>query len=327
MVTPAKAAASSSDVPTATSIERLAGMNVINGMVSASGKAERRIAHGGSFGHGRISGGQPFCLRGHQELGVGGPEGDFVTGLRSRSGQIERTRKLDGIVSAKPVMPGQFLDEVRLFARTEFLTALFQGNALAPAERDRLALRLGELVGLPADVYAANNLRITKDRFRIEFLKDKNEVLGQYDGRYKTTAAKDGKTSEASGVIFPAVNNGSSKYAKEDLLIEETNYVKDSPVKDLEGWKWGGTTPFSDWPYMASINDVMARNPNFRVVIGVGYHDFTTTTGATEYAVAQSGWPKDRVRIAHYDGGHMAYSIEKSLKELMEDVRALISGK
>jgi hypothetical protein len=31
--------------------------------------------------------------------------------------------------------------------------------------------------------------------------------------------------------------------------------------------------------------------------------------------------------VAYYEGGHMAYSIEESLKQMMEDVRALISSR
>jgi hypothetical protein len=38
----------------------------------------------------------------------------------------------------------------------------------------------------------------------------------------------------------------------------------------------------------------MAANPEFRVIVGVGYHDAMTTVGASEYAVAQAGWPKER---------------------------------
>jgi carboxypeptidase C (cathepsin A) len=78
---------------------------------------------------------------------------------------------------------------------------------------------------------------------------------------------------------------------------------------------------------MAPINEVMAKNPTFRVIIGTGYHDLLTTIGVAEYALAQSGWPRDRARVAYYDGGHMAYTVEKSLKKLMDDVRAFVSGK
>ncbi|MHB8056214.1 MAG: S10 family peptidase, partial [Candidatus Aminicenantales bacterium] len=222
----------------------------------------------------------------------------------------------------------KFLDDVRLFARTEFLTALFLGNDLPAAEKNRLAKRLSGFTGLPAEVYAANNLRISKPRFNAELLKDKNLVLGSYDGRYAVPAAKEGRTPEASGPISTAVSNAFKKYAAEDLQIDATDYVTMPALEnELETWKWGSTSPFGDWPYMASINDVMARNPNFRVIVGVGYHDTMTTVGASEYAVSQSGWPKDRTRLVRYDGGHMAYTIEKSLKALMADVRAFVSGK
>jgi len=222
----------------------------------------------------------------------------------------------------------KFLDEVRLFARTEFLTALFRGNDLPAVEKNRLAKRLSEFTGLPAEVYAANNLRISKPRFNAELLKDKNLVMGSYDGRYTVPAAKEGRTPDAPNSISTAVSNAFKKYAAEDLQIDATDYVDMAPLEnELETWKWGSTSPFGDWPYMASINDVMARNPKFRVIVGVGYHDTMTTVGASEYALAQSGWPKDRARLIRYEGGHTAYTIEKSLKALMADVRSFVSGK
>jgi carboxypeptidase C (cathepsin A) len=221
----------------------------------------------------------------------------------------------------------QFLDEVRLFARTEYLTALFQGNALSPTKRDRIAHRLAAFTGLPVEFYLQNDLRIRKVPFRSALLKDKNEVLGYYDGRYTAAVVEEGETPDASRRINSAVVSGFKTYVQEHLELDLTDYITDSPVKGLEDWKWGGATPFSDWPYMESIRKAMDKNPNLCVVIGAGYHDLTTTIGASEYAIAQSGWPKDRVRMAHYEGGHMAYSVEKSLKEMMDDVRALLTGR
>lgn len=232
-----------------------------------------------------------------------------------------------GCVDKKERTFEQFLDQVRLFARTDYLTALFQGNHLPSADRDRIASQLAAFTGLPVDLYIKNNLRIRKIPFRSELLKDKNEVLGYYDGRYTAEAAKDNKKPDASRKINIAVSSGFKKYAKQYLKLDLTDYKTDSPVKGLEGWKWGGTTPFSDWPYMESIRKAMERNPDLHVVVGAGYYDLTTTIGASEYAIAQSGWPKDRVRMVYYEGGHMAYSIEKSLKEMMNDVRTLIGGK
>ncbi len=221
----------------------------------------------------------------------------------------------------------QFLDEVRLFGRTEYLMALFQGNTLSPTKRDHIAHRLAAFTGLPVELYMENNLRIRKIPFRSALLKDRNEVLGYYDGRYTAAAVEGDKTPDASRWINSAVISGFKTYAKEHLRLDLSDYIIDSPVKDLEGWRWGGATPFSDWPYMESIREAMDKNPHLRVVVGAGYHDLTTTIGASEYAIAQSGWPRDRVRIAYYEGGHMAYSEEKSLKEMMADVRALLSGR
>lgn len=230
-----------------------------------------------------------------------------------------------GCVDKKDRTFEQFLDQVRLFARTDYLNALFQGRHLPSADRDRIANQLAAFTGLPVDLYVRNNLRIRKIPFRSELLKDKNKVLGYYDGRYTAEAAKDGKTPDASRKINIAVSSGFKKYAKQYLKLDLTDYKTDSPVRGLEDWKWGGTTPFSDWPYMESICKAMEKNPDLHVVIGAGYYDLTTTIGASEYAIAQSGWPKDRIRMVYYEGGHMAYSIEESLEEMMNDVRMLIS--
>ena len=86
-------------------------------------------------------------------------------------------------------------------------------------------------------------------------------------------------------------------------------------------------SPFGDFPYTSSITEVMNKNPKFRVVVGSGIYDMKTTTGAAEYLVAQAGWPKDRVRISRYEGGHMAYTNESALKNFTDDVRRLVQGK
>ncbi|GEM_PF-997562 len=232
----------------------------------------------------------------------------------------------------------QFLDEVRLFARTDYLTALFQGSTLPPLEKERVAKKLEEFTGLPAEFYIQNNLRVSKFRFRLELLRDKGEVIGYYDGRYKEKQVKPEEVPDPSRKITSAIVNCFKSYAKEHLKLDVTNYIFNSPVKGLEGWKWNGTipfskdssslatTPFSDWPYMESLLKAMMENPGLRVVVGAGYHDLTTTIGASEFAVTQSGWPEERVRLVYYEGGHMAYSVEESLIKMMKDVRTLLLG-
>jgi carboxypeptidase C (cathepsin A) len=221
-----------------------------------------------------------------------------------------------------------FLDETRQFAQTEYLTALFQGDRLDPATRRHIAVRLEALTGIPASYYLAHGLEITKERYRVELLKDRHQVLGAYDARYVGAPAANGEEADPSARIEPAMESAFLRYLRDDLGVTwDEPYLIKSPAKDLDDWGWGATTPFSDWPYMTLISDVMNRNPRFRVMIGVGYYDTATTTGASEYALAQSGWPRDRASIAYFQGGHMAYTNEAALKALTDDVRAFVSAR
>ena len=76
----------------------------------------------------------------------------------------------------------------------------------------------------------------------------------------------------------------------------------------------------SGFVYYVSITGITGAAAPLRLKV-------LTTVGASEYALAQSGWPKDRARLIRYEGGHTAYTIEKSLKALMADVRSFVSGK
>lgn len=221
----------------------------------------------------------------------------------------------------------QLLDESRAFARTDYLEALFQGAALDPAARDRVARRLEDLSGIPADFYREHDLRITKEHYRTELLKDRNLILGRSDGRYAAPVTEEGNAFDPSVAVARAYVAAFSGYARDVLEVPwDDEYITRSPVAGLEGWKWGATSPFSDWPFMQLISTAMDENPEFRVLVGNGIHDTSTTIGAAEYAVNQSGWPIERTRLEYYVGGHMAYSIDDSLKELTDDVRDFVTA-
>lgn len=216
----------------------------------------------------------------------------------------------------------QFLDEVRLFARTDYLVALYQGNALPAADARRIAARLAELTGLPDEVHAAHNLRVSKPQYRSLLLKDEDKLLGANDGRYTGPVGK----GDPANVMYPAIFAAFRDYAGDTLGIpRELDYVTDSPVRGgLDGWRWGAASPFGNWPYGDSLAKAMESAPRLRLAIGVGYEDTLTTTGASEYAIAQSRWPLARTGIHYYPGGHMAYTIEASLRKLTGDLRGFV---
>jgi carboxypeptidase C (cathepsin A) len=221
----------------------------------------------------------------------------------------------------------QFVNDAWRFAETDYLAALFKGSELDPAERDRIAKRLEEFSGIPASYYREHELRISKEQFRGELLKDRGLLLGRNDGRYVAPIGKKGLADDPSSVIMAPFQRLFSDYIRDDLKVERTEpYIPMATGDNLDGWKWGGSGPFADWPYSDRLLKVMRANPHFHVLIGNGYHDTQTTVGAAEYAVRQAGWPEGRATLSYYEGGHMAYTVERSAKQFTDDIRTLIQS-
>ncbi|MBS0612377.1 MAG: peptidase S10 [Proteobacteria bacterium] len=216
-----------------------------------------------------------------------------------------------------------FLDEARSFARTEYLPALFQGNGLPAAEQQRIAARLEQFSGIPAAWYLAHTLRITKEEFRLELLKDRGLLLGRSDARYVAPVGPKGRADDPSNVLPATVAKLFETYRRETLHLNWPEpYLTGSPVAELEDWDWSGSkTPFGDWPYAQRITKLMAVNPSLRVVVANGWYDTSTTVGAAELLVAQAGWDPARTRLRFYDGGHMGYSVAATARAIGEDIR------
>ena len=71
----------------------------------------------------------------------------------------------------------------------------------------------------------------------------------------------------------------------------------------------------------------LKAKPGFRLMIGTGYYDTTTTIGPARYLKSHGVLPADRVVLHDYEGGHMAYTNEDALKAFSNDVRAFVTGR
>lgn len=218
-----------------------------------------------------------------------------------------------------------FIKDARAFAETDYLTALFMGDT-APVDRQRaVAARLQEYTGLSAAWYLDHALRITKVDYQKTLIP--GQQLATNDARYAGPA----NGPDPFNYVPRAFNDHFAAYLASDLGAGAVGtYSQDNPAGagGLNGWDWGpNKSPFGDWPYGRAITELMAANPRFRLFVGNGWTDTQTTVGAMDYLVSQSGWPRARVRTATYRGGHMAYSVEASLKAFTDDVRAMVTGK
>jgi carboxypeptidase C (cathepsin A) len=220
----------------------------------------------------------------------------------------------------------QVIAEAQAYAATEYLDALFQGNSLPEARRQSVARHLEALSGIPADYYLSNDLRITKEQYRTELLKDRGLLLGRADARYTAPVTTSGNAPDPSSILPESVERFFRSYLVDSLKVDwKDSYRASADVKGLEGWGWGATTPFSDWPYYKRITEMFNANPRYRVMVANGYYDTQTTLGAAHYLVTQAGWPKNRVELRYYDGGHMGYSVDSTARRFSNDIRAFIA--
>lgn len=215
-----------------------------------------------------------------------------------------------------------FIAASREFARDEYLLALYRGNTLPQVERARVANRLEEFSGIPAAWYLENDLKITKERYRAELLKERGLLLGRNDSRYTAKIDERGSGPDPSNVLPQALEKAFEHHLRKTLQIDwDEPYVFAAGVGGFDAWDWGAKSPFGDWPYVDSIGLLLKKNPQFRVMLGSGYHDTQTTIGAAEYAATQSGWPVERTWVREYPGGHMAYTIDATARSLGVDLR------
>ena len=225
----------------------------------------------------------------------------------------------------------EFIAEVTRFSRTDYLTALFQGSSLDASTRDLIALRLQRYTGIPASYYLANALKITKERYRRELFKDENLILGMVDARY-VAPLTEGKSNDPAAGIYESLQASFRSYLVAELKVHDAGEYLNQPPgltdRGFDGWRWDGTgvSPFANWPYPALLTEVFSASPQFRLMITNGWQDTQTTVGAAVLAIEQSGWPRERVIFHEYQGGHMMYSVEDSLRKFAEDLRQFVTA-
>jgi carboxypeptidase C (cathepsin A) len=128
-------------------------------------------------------------------------------------------------VPNKPADIASFLAGVRHFADTDYTLALAKGDAIEPAEADRIANQLSQYIGLSPTYIKDANLRIDPSRFRKELLRDQRRTVGRLDGRFEgidpdaagETPEGDAASDAATGAYLAAFN----QYASDELKFTE----------------------------------------------------------------------------------------------------------
>lgn len=222
-----------------------------------------------------------------------------------------------------------FIDTVQDWAMGEYLTALLRRNRLSEAERQAIADQLAAYTGLSAETYLANGLIFPKMRFLGALLADEGRNLAMYDARYTAPVPEGGGYVDPYGEVSALVPAALSAHFSDTLGLDLPfdTYVR-LDRNASANWDWNPTGgmggPFDDYYYSGMLEAAFEANPDFRLMIGTGRYDLTTTIGPARYLADQIQAGGGHVETHEYEGGHMSYTNPEALEAFAGDLRAFI---
>jgi carboxypeptidase C (cathepsin A) len=221
------------------------------------------------------------------------------------------------------------LEEVEKFALNEYTLALTKGNGLSDGERDRIVEKLADYTGLSKTYIKNSNLRIDRDDFVKELLRNENLRIGVLDSRISASYKVREFVEDPSVfvVVGPLVSTWND-YVRNELKFETEMPYEILSEKVNELWNWGSATGGLGYVDVAKIlQQAMNENRFLKVFIASGYYDLDTSYFATKYTVNHLNLDpgsRSNITLAYYDGGHQMYTHLPSLKKLGIDASGFI---
>jgi carboxypeptidase C (cathepsin A) len=211
------------------------------------------------------------------------------------------------------------------FAAGPYLHALTAGDSLDDDEREEVVERMAELTGLSEDFVDDANLRVGQAHFSKQLFRDEKLVVGRFDSRYKgptleplrDTTEYDPSASAVFGTFGSALND----YVRGTLKVKEDR-VYEILTDRVHPWNFDDfTNSYVD--ASETLRFAMTLNPHLKVLATCGYYDLATPSFAMEHTRDHLHLTPEIRRnftIEYYEGGHMMYAHEPSLKKLRADL-------
>ena len=267
---------------------------------------------------------------------VPGREMPYVSALPTMAAGAWYHRKID----RRGRTVEQVFNEALDFARTDYVTALIKGGSLPAEEKHRIAVRMSSLIGLPVELIEKDDLRVSKNEYMFNLLKDKGLRTGLldvtvtgplYEGAEggiddpalgvtpkRVAGAPAGPPPSAAQIgpvpspVVGAYLTGDLKFPSNDTYIG-VNFTVNS-LWDHEGHP-------NDFEALAAA---MRANPKLRLFWAGGYYDLTTPAYAARYTLDQVGVPTAQLTANYFPGPHGVYAGEANLKRFNAAVRAFV---
>ncbi|MGD0641235.1 MAG: peptidase S10 [Roseiarcus sp.] len=252
---------------------------------------------------------------------VGGPNDPFTLLTRLPSYAAAYREKKGPVTEAD-------VGDVESYAVGDYLQDWLRG----PGDRaavERMEQRVAALTGMDPQIVRRLGGRVDKDDFLHEFERAQGKVVAFYDASvdaydpFPTDAWSRSLDPIAAGFDAPFSS------AVADLYQHKLGWRTDDRYELLngaveKGWNWGGRLHAPE--SITALRQMLALDPNFRVLISHGLTDVQAPYFATKLELDQIpdyGAP-GRLILKVYDGGHMHYSRDDARKALHDDARRLI---
>lgn len=306
---------------------------------------------GESYG-GMRSGGVAYALLSRHNVSLNGvalvsPYMDVVGGDAGMGTDLAHVNYLPGFAAVAyyhhaltpqpPALP-PFLREVEAFAREVYAPFLHKGNRATAMERKTVIEGLVKFTGIKGEYWEKANLRVSEDQFTQELLRNRGQVAGRIDGRFKNGSYN--PLSEKSEVdpydasIAPAIEATFHQYFQEVLkATPDRPYVTSAPL--WKTWDYQHAQPNRTDGLRAAGNTIvdlamaMTQNPRMKVLVQQGFFDLATPYTATEYFIDHLNISPDvrkNLSLRTYEAGHMMYVHPASRTAFKNDLAAFISG-
>jgi carboxypeptidase C (cathepsin A) len=253
-----------------------------------------------------------------------GPDMSFATVLPYMSATAWYHKKLPADLQQQPLKA--VLAASERFAMNEYLLALNKGGLVTPEERRTVARQVARLIGVSAEFVERSNLRVDKNRFWKELLRDRGVTVGRLDSRYTgIDADAAGERPEADPAMlhwdgpFAGVMN---TYLREELKWEtDDKYIV-----------WGNVQPWRQDPQVRvhdMLRRAMTQNPYLRVLVLEGYYDGATDYYSAQYTISHldpSGALNKRFDFGFFESGHMMYLKNSALAEAKRELARFVQS-
>jgi len=219
--------------------------------------------------------------------------------------------------------------EAQSYAGDEYLKALYAGDRMNADTQKQVAEHLAKLSGLPVDFIEQKNLRVGMEDFRKELLAKEHLIVGAYDGRFTLPAGSDlGPLDPVADDPAMGKFSGAFVGAMDVYLRDELKVKVDSPYEAIafrsvnSTWDYGtDNKPGGPTTRAQDLQAAMRSNPRLRLLSASGAYDCVATLGNTEYGIAHSDLPRDRVMVRVYPAGHMVYLGDEGSAAFARDLR------